>query len=94
MNTAAHLHREIVGTEAEVISATKRRKLGAHVHLQMLEEVMILKTDEMETISKCSNLFQANTQARTKYLQIHQVLHLITESCIIHVIVPIWLVKS
>lgn len=50
MHVAAYFHREIVGTEAEVISATKRRKLRAHVHLQVLEEVMILKTDEMDKI--------------------------------------------
>lgn len=40
------LHREIVGTEAEVISATQRRKLRAHVHLQVLEEIMILVRSE------------------------------------------------
>lgn len=38
-----NLHWEVVGSEAEVISATKWRELWAHVHLQVLEEVMILE---------------------------------------------------
>lgn len=38
-----HLDWEVVGPEAEMVSATHRRELGAHVHFQMLEEVVILK---------------------------------------------------
>lgn len=37
-----HLDWEVVGPEAEMVSATHRRELGAHVHFQMLEEVVIL----------------------------------------------------
>lgn len=39
-----NLDGEVVGSEAEMIPAAKRGELGAHVHLQMLEEVVILKT--------------------------------------------------
>lgn len=38
-----YLDWEVVGPEAEVVSAAHRRELGAHVHFQMLEEVVILK---------------------------------------------------
>lgn len=38
-----HLDWEVIGPEAEMVSATQRRELGAHVHFQMLEEVVILK---------------------------------------------------
>lgn len=41
-----YLYWEIIWAEAEVITTTQWRKLRAHVHLQVLKEVMILKTDE------------------------------------------------
>jgi len=34
--------RAVVGAEREMVTSTQRRQFGAHVHLQMLEEVMIL----------------------------------------------------
>lgn len=45
----SYLYWKIVRAEAEVITTTQRGKLRAHVHLQVLEEVMILKTDETNT---------------------------------------------
>lgn len=41
-----YLYWKIVRAEAEVITTTQRGKLRAHVHLQVLEEVMILKRDK------------------------------------------------
>lgn len=44
-----YLNREVVGTEAEVVSPTERGVLGPEVHFHMLEEVMVLvekKTEE------------------------------------------------
>lgn len=40
------LYWKIVRAEAEVITTTQRGKLRAHVHLQVLEEVMILMRSE------------------------------------------------
>lgn len=38
----ANLDWEVVGSEAEMVSAAQWRELRAHMHLQMLEEVMVL----------------------------------------------------
>lgn len=42
-SAGTHLDWEVIRPEAEMVSATHRRELGAHVHFQMLEEVVILK---------------------------------------------------
>lgn len=41
--TDSYLDWEVVGPETKMISATQRGELGAHVHFQMLEEVMVLR---------------------------------------------------
>lgn len=57
----AYLDREVIGAEAEVIPSTERRMLGAKMHLNMLEEVMILKgTDSFHeqggnTFTRCQD---------------------------------------
>ena len=40
------LHGIVVRAEAEVVATAQRRMLGAHVHLQMLEEVVVLVAGE------------------------------------------------
>ena len=46
-----YLNREIIRTKAEVIPSTKRGMLRSQVHLNMLEEVVVLK-EETESISE------------------------------------------
>lgn len=46
-----YLNREIIRTKAEVVPSTKRGMLRPQVHLNMLEEVVVLM-EETESISK------------------------------------------
>lgn len=41
--TDSYLDWEVVGPETKMISATQWGELRAHVHFQMLEEVMVLR---------------------------------------------------
>ena len=54
-----YLNREVVGTEAEVVSPTERGVLGPEVHFHMLEEVMVLveKKNRRKKISTTSLRF-------------------------------------
>ena len=42
-NTIAHLDRVIVGPEGEMVPPTQWRVFCPHVHLEVLEEVQVLK---------------------------------------------------
>lgn len=48
------LNREVVGTEAEVVSPTERGVLGPEVHFHMLEEVMVLMGCEWDKDANAS----------------------------------------
>lgn len=50
--TDAYLDWEVVGSEAEMVSAAQWRELRAHMHLQMLEEVMVLDKKTNRDITK------------------------------------------
>lgn len=44
--SVAHLDREVVGAEGQVVPAAQRRVLRPHVHLEVLEKVVVLQNNK------------------------------------------------